>query len=110
MTEADKHLSIILVPEEGGDSRTFRVSRRRLRAFRLGGIALGSAAVFMLGSWPFLVARSARVEDLEDQVAQLHAEQARVRTLTRIVDDLEDRYETLRSLFGYEGSAPASEM
>jgi murein DD-endopeptidase MepM/ murein hydrolase activator NlpD len=110
MNEPDKHLSIILVPEEGGDTRTFRVSRRRLRAFRLGGIALGSAAVFMLGSWPFLVARSARVEDLEDQVAQLQAEQARVRTLVLIVDDLEKRYEMLRSLFGYEGSAPAPEI
>lgn len=110
MSEPDRHLSIILVPEEGGETRTFRVSRRRLRAFRLGGIALGSAAVFMLASWPFLVARSGRVEDLENQVAQLHAEQARVRTLIRIVDDLEERYARLRSLFGYEGSALASEM
>lgn len=110
MSKRDTHLSIILVPEDGGESRTFRLSRRRLRAFRLGGIALGSAAVFMLGSWPFLVTRSARVEDLEDQVAQLHAEQAHVRTLIRIVDDLENRYERLRSLFGYEGSPPASEL
>ncbi|GMR13574.1 MAG: hypothetical protein BMS9Abin29_1786 [Gemmatimonadota bacterium] len=110
MSEPDRHLSIILVPEEGGDSRTFRVSRKRLRALRLGAIALGSAAVFMLGSWPFLVARSARVEGLEDQVAQLRAEQARVRTLIQIVEDLEARYETLRSLFGSERTGPASKM
>ncbi len=110
MSKEDTYLSIILVPEDGGESRTFRLSRRRLRVLRLSGIALGSAAIFMLGSWPFLVARSARVEDLQDQVAQLHADQARVRGLVRIVEDLERRYETLRSLFGYEGSPPASEM
>lgn len=106
----EKHLSIILVPDDGGESRTYRLTQGRLRALRLAGITLGSAALFMLVSWPFLVARSARVEDLEDQVAQLHAEQARVRTLVRLVDDLEQRYETLRSLFGYEGAPPASEL
>ncbi len=109
MTE-DKHLSVILVPEEGGESRTYRISHRRLRVARLAGIAVGSAAVIMLASWPFLASRSARVEDLEDEVAQLYAEQARVRTLVRVVEDLEKRYEGLRSLFGYKGGPPASEL
>ena len=110
MSESDGHISLIIVPDDGAHSRTFRISRKRMKILRLAGITLGTAAIFMVGTWPFLVSRSMQLEDLHDQVASLEAEQARVRTLVRIVGDLERRYEDLRSLFGYDGAPPASEM
>lgn len=93
-------LSIIVVPEDGGSSRTFRLSRLRLRLVKAAGAAVGVLLLFMLGSWLFLALRASRVQELETRVAGLEQDLAQAAQLARALDELEARYERLRGMFG----------
>lgn len=95
-----RYLTVMLVPEGGQESRTFRVSYRLLRA--LGAVtALGALALTLVaGSWWYLAARAARVSDLELQVDTLQADRARVQALAAELQTIERQYGHIRDLFG----------
>jgi murein DD-endopeptidase MepM/ murein hydrolase activator NlpD len=105
-----RHLSVIIVPDGAGEeSRTFRIPYGRLKAL---GIAVGAAGLVlavMVGSWWYLAARSVRASELEEEVAQLQAEQARVAILAARLAELEERYLVLRSLFGTDSLGTGAE-
>jgi murein DD-endopeptidase MepM/ murein hydrolase activator NlpD len=109
MTEQPK-LTVILVPHGTEESRTYRLSYRRLRIFR--GLAVAGLLVllFLIGSWGILAKRSARVGELEVRVAELQAEQSRVPFLVEQLTDLEAQYEHLRSLFAPGAEASPGDL
>jgi murein DD-endopeptidase MepM/ murein hydrolase activator NlpD len=106
----DRFLSIIVVPEDGRESRTFRISHKRLR------LAVGVAAVaalaitLMAGSWWYLAARAARVSALEAQVAQHARDRATVESFATQLAELERRYEQIRRLYGPNADQVASDL
>jgi murein DD-endopeptidase MepM/ murein hydrolase activator NlpD len=101
-------LSIMLVPEDGRASRTFRLSYRQLRWAVAGAGVVALVITSMAGSWWYLAARAAKVPALEAQVA-LHArDQARMEAFAVQLGELEDRYEQIRRLFGSEAEQAAS--
>ncbi len=99
-------VTIMVIPEDGGESRSIRLSAFRLRL--LAGVAalVIMALVLMAGSWWFVARQAARVPGLEARASAAEAEAARVRTLALRLQDVEERYRRLRSLFG---SSPAAE-
>jgi murein DD-endopeptidase MepM/ murein hydrolase activator NlpD len=100
-------LSIIVVPEDGGTSRTYRLSRGRVRLMVAGAAALVVVLALLVGSWWYLAARAARVETLETRLAELESEHVQVAELAQALDDVESRYARLRELFG-SGESGAS--
>ena len=105
-----RSLSILLVPEEGGESKSIRLSYRAagvLLAF--GGVVIAALAL-MAGSWWYLALEAKRVGDLEGAVDSLAVENARVGALARELFELEVRYEELRSLFGTDSTQAASDL
>ncbi len=102
-----RYLTVMVIPDGGEDRRTFRVSYGRLR---LWGVAAGVVAlglILMAGSWWYLAARAARVGDLEEQIAAMTAERARIEQLAERLGEVEQRYEAVRSLFGSAPEAPS---
>lgn len=103
-SESGGGVRILVVPQDGGSSRSFNLSRRRLRA--LVGAAVVAAALLagIVGSWWYFAARAARAEELQERLAALEGQQARIGTLAARLRQVEDRYERIRGLFGSDNA------
>ena len=106
----NRFLSVIVVPEDGRESHTFRISHKTLKLV-VGGALLATLVLTLIaGSWWYLAARAARVPALETQVA-LHArDRARVEAFATQLAELERRYEQIRHLFGPDSDQVASDL
>jgi murein DD-endopeptidase MepM/ murein hydrolase activator NlpD len=105
-----RHLSLILVPDGARESRTFRISYRRLRMLAVLGLIAAVMLTAMVGSWWYFAARAVRVGQLEGRLAAAEADQGRLRQLADELAGLEQQYGRLRGLFGSETDAAASEL
>lgn len=105
-----RHLSVILVPDGGRASRTFRVSYRRLRWVAAGAVILAAMVTLMAGSWWYLAARAARTQILEERVAEMEADRVRMESFAQQLEGLEAQYGRIRALFGSETSPVTSEL
>ncbi len=105
-----RFLTIMLVPDNGQEARTFRFSYRRLRV--LAGLAsvVALGLTLVAGSWWYLAARAARVGELERQVAALQKERGRIQELGRQLDGIEQEYGRIRGLFGAEAPDAPSDV
>ncbi len=105
-----RSFSILLVPEEGRESKSLRVSYRAAGILlAVGGVVIAALAL-MAGSWWYFALESKRVGELELAVDSLAAENAIVGTLARELAELEARYEEIRSLFGTDTTLAASDL
>jgi murein DD-endopeptidase MepM/ murein hydrolase activator NlpD len=105
-----RFFSIIVVSEDGAGTRTFRISRRRLKAAVAVASVAALALTLMAGSWWYLAARAARVPALEAEVA-LHArDRASVAAFATQLAELERRYEQIRRLYGPDADQVASDL
>ena len=105
-----RHLSLILVPDGARESRTFRISHRRLRMLAVLGLALAVLFTSMVGSWWYFAARAVRVGQLESRLAALDADQGRLEQLAGERESIEQQYGRRRSLFGPDTDAAASDL
>ena len=93
-------LTIVLVPEESGETRTFRLSPRGVRmALIVGVLALVTGGV-MVTSWWYLALHTARSWQLQAVVDSLQEERIQILSLADELTRVEEEYEHLRSLFG----------
>lgn len=93
-------LNVVFVPEEGGESRTLRLSPRARRLAWIGGIAAAAVLVFMFVTWWFLAFQTVRGWQLQAKVDSLEAERVQILALADELGRVEAEYENLRSLFG----------
>lgn len=109
-SSSGRFLTIMLVPDRGQESRTFRLSYTVLRL--LAGLAgvVALALTLVAGSWWYLAARAARVTELEGQVADLEAEQERIQELGRQLESIEHQYGRIRDLFGVTSADAPSDV
>jgi murein DD-endopeptidase MepM/ murein hydrolase activator NlpD len=103
-----RRLSFIIVPHGELRTRTFEVSYGVLMALLGAGFLLLAVFVVMMASWWFVATQAARVPGLEEEVARLEGERARVAELARDLAAAEEQYERVRRLLGVEGAEDAS--
>jgi murein DD-endopeptidase MepM/ murein hydrolase activator NlpD len=103
-------LTILLVPEGGQASRTFRVSYRKLKVAAAFGALAALLFLTIVGSWLYLAARASRAEQLENRVAQLEEENRRTAAIAQQLAALEAQYEQIRYLFGAGAAETTPEL
>ncbi len=100
---------LLLVPRNGGESRSLRLGRRQLRLLAVVGGVLGLIVLLVVGSWSWVAFRAATVPTLQARIDSLQREQAKVGALVLQLQGLEERYGRVRDLFGTPPT-PASEL
>ncbi|MFH1765763.1 MAG: M23 family metallopeptidase [Gemmatimonadota bacterium] len=103
-------LTIVLVPEESGETRTFRLSPRRVRVAIMAGILILLLGGAMATSWWYLALNTARSWQLQAVVDSLEGERLQVLSLAEDLTRVEEEYERLRSLFGSTESPIAPDL
>lgn len=99
-SDPPRSVSILVVPDDGRGTWTIRLTQRRLRLLA---VAAGTGALvlaLMAGSWWYFAARATRAAQLEARVAELELERSRIVGLARDLEELEQAYDRLRSMFG----------
>ncbi len=108
-----RHFTLIVVPDGGQESKSYRISYRRVR-FLAGALGLLTLMLaVMAGSWWYLAARVARVGDvtaLETQLEQMLADSVRVQDLAEQLAEIERQYEAIRGLFAASAAEVPSEV
>lgn len=105
-----RKLTVLIVPDGGRDQRTLTLTYRSLRLLTLAASGIALALTLMAGSWWYLAARASRVNDLQAQIRQLEGDQARVQALAAQLEEIEQRYNSIRDLFGTESGDPESDV
>lgn len=100
-----RHLTILIVPEDGRERTSFRVSYRSLGWLSAAVVSLGLILALMAGSWWYFAARGSKALQLEQRVAGFEAERERVMALAAELEELEASYERMRAMFGADGEA-----
>ena len=93
-------LTIVLVPEQSGETRTFRLSPRSVRVAVIGGSIAVVALGIMVTSWWYLAFQTAQRWQLQAVVDSLAEERVQILSLAEDLARVEEGYEHLRSLFG----------
>lgn len=101
---------ILIVPEDGRDSRSFRLGRLGLRAAVAGALLAVVLFVAMAGSWWYLAARAARAHELQARVALLEGQQGRIEALASELRSVEERYDRIRDLFGSDTTRVSTDL
>ena len=102
-------LRVIVVPE-GSESRTYEIGYGLLRALKALGFTVFAIVIFLAVTWGHMATRVAHFVELEAEVATLRDDQSRFFDLLQQVDNLEEQYGRLRSLFAPKGSDSSSEL
>ena len=104
----ERKLSIIVMPDWGPASRSLVVPWRRARAIVVGMSLIMVGLVVMAGSWIFLAARAAMVDELRAENLALIASRDSMTVLAERLAGLEVRETQLRALSGLERSPDAA--
>lgn len=108
MSEHDDGLSLIVIPDGGGEPRSIRLSRRRLRVLGVTGTLLAAAVVGMAASWASMARRAAHADDLARRVDSLETHQTRIHDVAQQLVRIEGREDTYRRLLGLGGAADSA--
>lgn len=93
---------LLIIPEDGRETLSIHLSRRRLRVLVGLGVGIVAAVAVLGGTWWYMAARAYQVPALEAEVAQLQESQEQVAGLAAQLAELESRYRQIRSLFGID--------
>jgi len=95
----DGGITLVVVPEGGGDSRSIRLSSSVIRITLLGAALLLAVGVLMAASWWHFATQAGRSQELQALVDSLQGERALISALAEELGRVEVEYELLRSLF-----------
>jgi murein DD-endopeptidase MepM/ murein hydrolase activator NlpD len=102
-------LSVIVVPDGGRESRTYRISYRRLRLLAAGAVIAVVLLTGMIGSWWYFAARSTRVNQLEARLTSMQGDEERLKALAEELTGLEQQYSRISGLFR-DSASTASDL
>lgn len=100
MPDDERKVTFMVVPGDGGETRSLEVSRRTAKVAGVVAAAALLLVVVMAGSWWWFAAQAARIPGLQSRIAELREETARVEELAESLAALESRYGQLRDMFG----------
>ena len=101
-------VTILFMPNRGGESRGVRLSRKSWRLLGGATIVLTILLSAMAGSWWYFAVRASQVKGLRTEIDDLRSERVRFLALAERLDTLEKQYSIIRSLFGVESPQTAS--
>jgi murein DD-endopeptidase MepM/ murein hydrolase activator NlpD len=110
MNERKSGYTLVLLPEEGGKSRSLYFSPRRIR------IAVGLLAavlvafLLMASSWGYLAVQVSRGFALQSRVDSLESERSQIQSLVQQLERVEAEYDRLRVLFGPDSAPIAPDL
>ena len=93
-------VTLLLLPEEGGKSRSVHLTAKRLRIFIGVAVILCVSFLVMASSWTYLAIQTGKGWALRATVDSLEAERIQFQALAEQLDRAEVEYERLRLLFG----------
>ncbi len=105
----DRKLTFIVVPHGDLETRTLEISYRRLKFLLVLVLLLPIGFVVMASSWWYVTAQAGRVPGLEQEVARLEEERAKVAELARTLAEVEAQYERVRALLGADAAPGGQE-
>jgi murein DD-endopeptidase MepM/ murein hydrolase activator NlpD len=108
--EEKRRLSFIIVPHGDLETRTYEISYGTLKGLLVAGLLLLILFVVMVSTWWFVATQAARVPGLEQEVARLEEERARVAALARDLEVAEQQYARVRQLLGVDGGNAGQEV
>lgn len=101
---------VLFIPEDGRETLTLHLTRRRLRLLVAAAVAVVALVAVLGGTWWYMAARAYQVPALQAEVAQLREGQSQVAALAAQLEELEARYQTIRSLFGIDTAQVLPEL
>jgi murein DD-endopeptidase MepM/ murein hydrolase activator NlpD len=107
--EIEGGYTVFLVPSDTERTRSVNLTPRGLRIGAALAVAGGLALAVLLGSWWYFAAQTARIPDLEQQITQLEADNAKVQLLAYNLEQLQGEYEKIRGMLGADILASAAE-
>jgi murein DD-endopeptidase MepM/ murein hydrolase activator NlpD len=105
-TGDERLLTLIVVPHDGLETRSFVVSYRKLGIMGIVVLLLLTGYGFSLAFLFPIMSQAARVPALEAELRQLDSERAEVARLAELLHDLEEQYENVRQMLGADAPAP----
>lgn len=103
-------LRLVIIPEDGRDTLTLRVSRGRLRIILILAILMVGAVALLGGTWWYMAAQASRVPELEADLAAMEETREELVSLADQLAELEARYAQVRSLFGTDAGQVLPEI
>ena len=89
---ARRDVTIMVVPEDGSVSRSYRVTYKRARLMIGAGVVAAITFISMAGSWWYLAARASQVNDLEVRLEVMGREQVRLEAVAADIAAAETQY------------------
>ena len=108
MSKHEDGLSLLVIPNRGGEPRSLNLSRRRVRVLVVAGALFALAIVVMGASWVSMARRAAHSDDLAHQVDSLTGELGRIEAIAQQLARLEGRQNTYEQLLGLAGAADSA--
>jgi murein DD-endopeptidase MepM/ murein hydrolase activator NlpD len=108
MKENDGGYTVVLVPSDTQRTRSVRLTPQVLRIGAALSAAAGLLLALVLGSWWYFAAQAARIPDMEQQIAELQADNAKVEQLGQNLAHLQAEYDKIRTMLGADVLALSS--
>lgn len=105
----ERRLTVIVVPHGDLETRTFEISYRKLRVLGWTALVVVGLLVMMVAFWFTIAAQAARVDTLEQELAQLERQRTDVDSLASLLAEVEGQYARVRELLGADGAAAGQE-
>lgn len=101
---------IILVPKDGGSTRTWELGAKRIGLLKASLVVLAGAGVVALVMGLILVFQASQVPGLRAELETLRAEQQQVEALALQLQTLEEQYGSIRRMFGVDSIRDPSDL
>ncbi len=109
-SRADQGVTILVIPEGGGESRNFRLSARDVRRLLRGAVVALVFMALLLGSWVYFAWQARQAAALRAEVQALQVDRERLGELASTLVEVEAAYSRILTLFteATGGDPPAS--
>ena len=108
MSRHNEGLSFMVIPDGGGEPRSIKLSRRRVRVMKVTGALLSVGIVAMAATWVSMARRAAQADDLAHRLDSLTIHQTRIENVARRLAQMEGREDTYKQLLGLSGAADSA--
>ncbi len=108
MSKHKEGLSLILVPDDGGEPSSIGLSRRLLRVLVATAALVALGIVAMAATWGSMARRAAQADDLARRLDSLTAHQTRIQDVAQRLAQLEGRQDTYNQWLGLAGAADSA--